>query len=54
VIDGDTLEIHGQRVRLYGVDAPESSQTCPDETGQKWPCGQQAALALQDPIYIGG
>jgi endonuclease YncB( thermonuclease family) len=26
VIDGDTIEIHGQRIR--GIDAPESSQPC--------------------------
>jgi endonuclease YncB( thermonuclease family) len=25
VIDGDTLEIHGTRIRLFGIDAPESS-----------------------------
>lgn len=24
VIDGDTLEIHGARIRLWGIDAPES------------------------------
>ena len=28
VIDGDTLEIHGTRIRLWGVDAPESNQLC--------------------------
>jgi endonuclease YncB( thermonuclease family) len=28
VIDGDTIDIHGTRIRLYGIDAPESSQLC--------------------------
>ena len=31
VIDGDTLEIHGTRIRLWGIDAPESSQLCRSE-----------------------
>lgn len=29
VVDGDTLEIHGQRIRLHAVDAPESKPVFP-------------------------
>ncbi|TGQ66038.1 MAG: thermonuclease family protein [Mesorhizobium sp.] len=48
VIDGDTIEIHGARIRLNGIDAPESSQICLDNTGKNYRCGQKAALALAD------
>jgi len=46
VIDGDTIEIHGVRVRLDGVDAPESRQTCQDASGRPYRCGQVSANAL--------
>ncbi|WP_244483281.1 thermonuclease family protein [Mesorhizobium sp. 1M-11] len=48
VVDGDTIEIHGQRIRLNGIDAPESRQLCLDAGGKKYRCGQKAALALSD------
>lgn len=50
VIDGDTIEIHGQRIRLFGIDAPESSQLCMRPNGERWRCGQQSSFALADRI----
>src|ERR1700757_3828625 len=47
IIDGDTIEIHGQRIRLFGIDAPEHDQLC-EAGGAQYRCGQQAALALSD------
>ena len=50
VIDGDTVEIRGTRIRSHGINAPESRQLCTRPSGQSWRCGQQAALALSDRI----
>lgn len=47
VINGDTLQIQGRYFKLYGIDAPESSQTCADRTGRSYNCGRQAALWLR-------
>lgn len=45
VIDGDTLEIRDTKIRLFGVDAPESTQTC-QRGRQVYPCGREAANEL--------
>ncbi len=49
VVDGDTIEVHGQQIRLHGIDAPESRQLCRLD-GNPWQCGKDAANALTDKI----
>lgn len=44
-IDGDTLELGGQRIRLYGIDAVEAGQSC-TRNGESWACGQEAKAFL--------
>jgi endonuclease YncB( thermonuclease family) len=50
VIDGDTIEIHGTRIRIFGIDAPESDQLCRNEESELYRCGQKASNALFDFI----
>ena len=49
VLDGDTIEIHGTRIWLFGIDAPEGGQTCTVQ-GKATPCGRRAAFALAGKI----
>ncbi len=52
VIDGDTIEIHGTRIRLWGIVAPESDQLCRNDDSKLYRCGQQAATALDVLLYL--
>ena len=49
VIDGDTIAVHGHRIRLHGIDAPEIRQLCRLD-GRPWQCGKDAAAALAEKI----
>ncbi|PPR47345.1 MAG: hypothetical protein CFH19_00594 [Alphaproteobacteria bacterium MarineAlpha5_Bin9] len=45
VIDGDTIHINNNKIRLHGIDAPEIDQTC-NLNNKKWNCGQKSKQEL--------
>lgn len=46
VVNGDTLTMNGRVVNLFGVAAPDISQTCADMSGRGYRCGQQSIAWL--------
>ena len=51
VIDGDTIEVAGERIRLHGIDAPESRQTCRRD-GTTWLCGAEGNVVIIGPSAL--
>lgn len=51
VIDGDTIEVDGTMVQLYGIDAPELGQLC-GQDGRWVHCGVSAAFELHKIISL--
>ena len=49
VIDGDTIHIDKNKIRLHAIDAPEIKQTCMVES-KSWLCGRQSTLELENLI----
>lgn len=52
VIDGDSLVVNGREMRLKGLDAPESRQTC-RVANKDVPCGREATFALRKWLQRG-
>ena len=48
MIDGDTLDLDGERIRLFGIDAPERGQSCGPLA-----CGKAATESLADILSAG-
>jgi len=51
VHDGDMLTIGDTRIRLEGIDAPETDQFCLSAMGERWTCGIAARDHLRE--YVG-
>jgi endonuclease YncB( thermonuclease family) len=49
VVDGDTIDVGEARIRIHGIDAPESKQVCKTAQGP-WFCGKSAADALAGKV----
>lgn len=52
IVDGDTVQIDATKIRLTGIDAPETDQVCLDPIGQRWACGVTARDELVE--HAGG
>ncbi len=49
IIDGDTIHIKSDKIRLHGIDAPETKQTC-KINDEVWFCGKQSTKELKNLI----
>jgi len=49
VIDGDTIHIGNNKIRLHGIDSPEIKQTCMINDNF-WNCGTESKKALKNII----
>src|SRR4051794_21272889 len=47
IVDGDTVVIGETKIRLKGIDAPETDQLCFDAKGRLWTCGITARDQLE-------
>lgn len=46
IIDGDSLVVKGQEIRLLGIDAPEYRQICNLKDGSEYFCGKKSRSHL--------
>ena len=49
IVDGDTIVLNGEKIRFFGIDAPEIDQECVKK-GEIIKCGLLSKKALEDKI----
>ena len=49
IIDGDTIHINKNKIRLHAIDAPETNQTC-NKNSKAWNCGMESTKFLKELI----
>lgn len=52
IIDGDTIEADGKRMRIFGIDAPETHQKCQDKDNLEYECGLRSKDVLRDIVGL--
>ena len=50
ITDGDTIKIGKEKIRLFGIDAPEIKQICKNKNNNSYACGEVSRDALRDLI----
>ncbi len=52
IVDGDTIWIGNTKIRLHGIDAPETRQKCYSKDKTEYSCGKASTDALR--VLVGG
>ena len=50
IIDADTIVLNSEKIRLHGIDSPESNQKCTNNKGKQYACGMRSTKELKDII----
>ena len=50
IIDGDTIKIGKEKIRLFGIDAPEIKQLCKNKNNNHYACGEKSKNFLSTLI----
>jgi len=50
IVDGDTIVVNSEKIRLHGIDTPETKQKCMNNNGHQYACGIRATKELRDII----